>query len=95
VSEKEIPMGMFRVEVEAVGNHGCQREKQEGETVEGCGDENCTDCITREYIAKLKAKASVSKATITHWPTDPEPHIVDDLLTKTRSKPFGKPFVVG
>jgi hypothetical protein len=80
---------MFRVEVEAVGNHGCQREKKAGEEVTGCGDAACTDCITRAYVEALKGKGtSVSKATITHWPNQPEPHIIDDLLTKSRSRPF-------
>lgn len=85
-------MGTFRVEVQAVGNHGCQRDKGD-ETIEGCGLAGCTDCVAREFLAKLQATgASVERATIEHWPHQtPKPGPVDNLLTKTRDKSFGAP----
>ena len=83
-------MGQFRVTVVAVGNHGCQREigKQIGAIVEGCGNGNCTDCITRDYIKSLRASgASVSEASIHHWPSQ-QGEVLDNLITKLRTGSF-------
>lgn len=81
-------MGQFVVHVDAVGNHGCQREVKDGEVVAGCGQPGCTDCVTRRYLADLKAtSATVSTATITHWPGS-ESEVRDDLLTGLRSGSF-------
>lgn len=90
-------MGTFRVEVQAMGGHGCVREAKDGATVAGCGNETCPDCITREYIAKLK-KTGVSfvpstnpdndgYARLTHWPGHPD-SVVDNLLTGIRKGSF-------
>jgi hypothetical protein len=66
---KETTMGDFRIEVNAIGGHGCQRNVKDGETVFGCGAMNCPDCLTAEYIAKLqRSGAHVKDATLTHWP---------------------------
>jgi hypothetical protein len=81
-------MGTFNVSVQAVGNHGCQREKKDGEEVAGCGLPGCVDCITREFVAKLKSSgASFDFATLTHWPGQPS-EVRDDLLTKKRKGSF-------
>ena len=61
-------MGTFRVMVTAVGGHGCQRDKNGADVITGCGEPSCPDCITREYVRKLKQCASVSEAIIHHWP---------------------------
>jgi len=64
-------MGDFRIVVEACGGHGCCREVKNGGMVEGCKQPYCPDCVTREYVAKLKSMGcSVSKAELTHWPHD-------------------------
>lgn len=81
-------MGTFVVSVQAVGGHGCQRDKKDGEVVEGCGQPTCPDCIARGFVADLKKSgASVDKATLTHWPGDPS-EVVDDLVTKVRKGSF-------
>lgn len=91
-------MGTFRVEVQAVGGHGCQREVKDGGVVTGCGQPSCPDCITREYVAKLKATGTSfsfgstdpnhsSYAKLTHWPGQ-EIAVVDDLLTGVRTGSF-------
>lgn len=94
-------MGTFRVEVQAVGGHGCQREVKDGGTVEGCGSPSCPDCITREFVGKLKASGasfwtgnpdlpqpnSDGYARITHWPGQ-SGTVVDDLLTRIRHGSF-------
>lgn len=65
-------MGDFRVEVNAVGGHGCCRDSRDGETVYGCGHVSCPDCITARYIAEMmRAGVAVNHATITHWPGQP------------------------
>ena len=90
-------MGTFRVEVQAVGGHGCQRELRDGAVVAGCGQPGCPDCITREYVAKLKASGAsfwestdpnnTGYARLTHWPGQTS-EVKDDLLTGVRSGSF-------
>jgi hypothetical protein len=81
-------MGMFRVSVQAVGGHGCQRDLKDGQEVAGCGQPTCPDCIARGFVDELKRTGtSVEKATLTHWPDTPS-QVVDDLLTKVRSGSF-------
>ena len=82
-------MGLFRVEVEAVGGHGCQRNIGDGQQVQNyCGSPGCPDCIAREFVRSLKRTgAMVQKAVLTHWPgTSTE--VRDDLLSGTRSGKF-------
>lgn len=87
-------MGKFRVTVEAVGNHGCARDEHRNhpkQDVIGCGFPGCTDCITREYVEKMKASgASVTEATIHHWPglQGGDAEVLDNLLTKKRIGSF-------
>ncbi len=80
-------MGQFRVEVIAVGGHGCQREVKDGGIVTGCGQATCPDCVTREYVAKMRASNSVEKAELTHWPGTPG-EVRDNLLTGVRTGSF-------
>ena len=89
-------MGDFRLIVEAAGSHGCERDKGDGDHVVGCDRPGCVDCIAREYVRRLKrAGAIVSKAALTHWPSDMqnrnyslENEVRDDLLTGLRSGKF-------
>ena len=81
-------MGNYRVEVNAVGGHGCQREVKDGGTVYGCGRRDCPDCTAREFVAELKRRGnSVSSATLTHWPGEPS-EVQDNLLTGIRKGSF-------
>jgi len=85
-------MGTFRVDVQAVGGHGCQRDVKDGEVVQGCGKPNCPDCIVREFVGKLKAISVFSygvecHAKLIHWPGQPN-EVVDDLLTGIRKGNF-------
>lgn len=81
-------MGTFRIEVEAVGGHGCQREIKDGGTVDGCGHPSCPDCMARGFVKDLKEKGnSVLSAKLTHWPGD-KSEVRDDLLTGVRSGSF-------
>ena len=81
-------MGKFVVNVQAVGGHGCQREKKDGETVEGCGLPACPDCAARGLVKTLKSMGcSIESATLTHWPGDPST-VVDDLLSGKRTGSF-------
>lgn len=81
-------MGEFQVTVTAVGGHGCQRELGDGEHVVGCERPNCPDCITREFVRRLKRSgATVSEATLLHWPREVG-QVRDDLLTGARRGTF-------
>lgn len=60
-------MGLFRVELEATGGHGCQREVGDGGTVYGCRRMDCPDCITADYVERMKQFSGL-EAKIIHWP---------------------------
>ena len=87
-------MGDYRVVIEAMGGHGCQREKGDGDTILGCERHGCPDCMTRELVRRLKrAGERVNKAEITHWPADLPGYsltseVRDDLLTGKRTGSF-------
>lgn len=84
-------MGDFRIEITAVGGHGCDRAAKEGEPLspgrawpDSHDPEACPDCLAADFVAKLQRVASVNSATYTHWPSSTP--IVDDLLTRKRAK---------
>lgn len=87
-------MGDFRIVIEALGGHGCQREKGDGETVIGCERTGCPDCMARELVRRLKRSGTTVKvAEIKHWPADmpgytTERQVTDDLLTGVRTGAF-------
>jgi hypothetical protein len=82
-------VGQFKVEVIAVGPHGCDRETKDGETVEPCGnEERCPDCMTRALVDTIKESGmEIEKATFTHWPGTAS-EVEDDLLTGKRKGSF-------
>lgn len=94
-------MGTFRVEIQAVGNHGCHREIGDGGTVaDYCNNPSCVDCITREFVKNLAAAGAFFQAAgatpqpdvdgyarLTHWPGQPSA-VVDDLQTGVRKGSF-------
>lgn len=62
-------MGDFRIEVNATGGHGCQRELKDGADVKDCGNPSCPDCIARRFVKELVEKGSmVRDALLIHWP---------------------------
>lgn len=63
-------MGQFKLEIVAVGGHGCQREKKDGELLYGCGRQDCPDCAFFSLVADFARRtgANVESATETHWP---------------------------
>lgn len=94
-------MGDFRITIEALGGHGCQREIKDGGHVVGCERRDCPDCMARELVRRMKrAGMTLHKAEIVHWPHDfVPPHggtptysleqeVRDDLLTGQRHGSF-------
>ena len=90
-------MGDFRIIVDAVGGHGCQREVKDGGAVkDDCGQPSCPDCAARGFITKLKAQGcSVAAAKLYHWPQIMADGLlrerggpIDDLLSGKRSGSF-------
>lgn len=81
-------MGDFRIEVNATGGHGCQREKGNKSKIERCGDSNCPDCLARTFVEMLKTRGVLVKdALLIHWPNS-SPIIVDNLNDGTRYGDF-------
>lgn len=81
-------MGEFRVTLVGTGNHGCNREKKDGEFVVGCELPGCIDCIIRECVRRLKrTHARMDRADLIHFP-DTDYKVLDDLLAGVRVGEF-------
>lgn len=92
-------MGNFRLEINAVGGHGCARTTRDEPTDNaflaafgktairrffGCNNMYCPDCKFREFVRELKRLGvDVKSATETHWPGEPS-EVVDDVLNQVR-----------
>ena len=75
-------MGQFKIEVTAVGGHGCRREPKQGDRVYGCRRMDCPDCAFADFVERLRANgrgSNIEKATFTHWPGTPE-QVVDEAV---------------
>lgn len=96
-------MGDFRIIIDAVGGHGQDRSKKDGEvvdfTIESAGypsNPNTPEAMAQKFVEELKAKGvNVQKAKVVHWPADNYPEqreagkeVVDDLLTGVRTNNF-------
>lgn len=78
-------MGQYKIEVTAVGGHGCDRAAKEGERLMGCRRRGCPDCDAAAFVEELRKSQSVESATFTHWPGTPG-EVVDDMLAPARKK---------
>ena len=78
-----------RIDIEVNGTHGCQRDIKDGQQVKvPCDDPNCPDCLTRKFVADLKAQGhTLLKADFLNWPGQPT-EVRDDLLTGIRHGSF-------
>lgn len=95
-------MGDFRIIIDAVGGHGQDREKKDGETVDfthsgsGYHSSKNPEAIAQVLIAALQGTGcSIQGAKVIHWPSDNYPdqreagkEIVDDLITGKRTNNF-------
>jgi len=86
-------MGTFKIEIIAVGGHGVDRSKKDGEQVDfNEGGDSTPDSLAKEFVELLKSKGCSFDyeghgATITHWPGQ-ESEVKDDLLTGVRTGNF-------
>lgn len=92
-------MGDFRIVIDAVGGHGQDRNKKNGEIVDFSeGGDGSPEAIALKAIELMKAAGiNPEKAYIIHWPLDNyegqlkngrSNQIVDDLLTGKRTGSF-------
>lgn len=90
-------MGDFKIVIHAVGSHGVDREKKDGQVVDFHKEgPNTPDALAKEFVELLKSKGisfgQDGSATITHWPKEyynrEKDGPVDDLLTGTRKGNF-------
>lgn len=69
-------MGDFRIIIDAIGGHGQDRDKKDGQQVDFTGDNNwhsatTPEAIAQTFIAALRgAGVNVTDAKIVHWPAD-------------------------
>lgn len=71
-------MGNYRIEIEAVGGHGCNREAKAGQVVAGCQKMGCPDCELRRLLdALVRNGSSLTIARFVNWPGSPE-EVVDE-----------------
>lgn len=78
-------MGTYRIEITAVGGHGCDRAAKEGDELKRCGQPSCPDCSALAFVDELKKSQNVQEATLTHWPAQSS-EVRDDLLTGRRRR---------
>jgi hypothetical protein len=76
-------MGNFKIEIEAVGGHGIQREVKQGEIIPyDAAHPNEPDVLAKRFVEEFARSNSMVSAKLIHWP-DTTP-IVDNLLTGIR-----------
>lgn len=85
-------MGNFKIEIEAVGNHGIDREAKQGSVIayRTFADDVPSNGLSSfepdeqaaQFVRQLKFANTIASAKLIHWP-DTTP-IVDDLLTGVR-----------
>lgn len=78
-------MGDFRIIIHAVGGHGQDRGKGNGEFVDFEADNpNAPEAIVKRAVEELKATGNrVVEATVHHWPNS-DHQVLDNLLTGER-----------
>lgn len=85
-------MGHFKIEIFAIGGHGQDRGKKDGEEVYFFeGGRNSPDAIAKTCVNELQ-KAGIyfgfdSYARIIHWPGQPT-EVIDNLVTGIRTGNF-------
>lgn len=76
-------MGNFKIEIEAVGGHGTQREVKQGEIIPyDAAHPGEPDVMAKRFVEEFATHNNVISAKLIHWP-DTTP-IVDNLLTGIR-----------
>lgn len=54
-------MGAYKIEILAVGGHGCERKAKQGDKLHArCRRMDCPDCVAYEFIQTLRAKGMLS-----------------------------------
>lgn len=79
-------MGNFKIEINAVGGHGDDRDAMPGEQLRLSDHAHTPDRRAYDYVQQLKDAGFFSNggsALFTHWPGEPG-EVVDDLLTGKR-----------
>jgi hypothetical protein len=80
-------MGNFRIVINAVGDHGQDRGKSSGDTVNFYAGGNTTpDALAKSLTEFLRWNGCIlQSAEIIHWP-DSETSVTDDLMTGIRNR---------
>jgi hypothetical protein len=91
-------MGDFRIVIDAVGGHGQDRDKKDGEVVDfsNGGNDRTPESVAQRLVNAMQANGvQITSAKVIHWPADNYPEqreagkeIVDCLLTGVRKGSF-------
>lgn len=68
-------MGDFRIVIDAVGGHGQDRTKKDGDVVNFSADYDLApEAIAEKFVTTLQASGcSIQGAKVIHWPADNYP----------------------
>lgn len=82
-------MGTFRIEIEAVGGHGVERDVKDGEVVNHFSEGMQTpDALAKHFVQFLESNGiHPDSAKLIHWPGQ-DGEVTDDLLTGIRTGNF-------
>ncbi len=82
-------MGNYRIVIDAVGGHGVDRSKKDGEVVNHYAEGRTTPDAIAKTLAHLASDLglSINDAKLIHWPGE-ESEVTDNLLTGIRAGSF-------
>jgi hypothetical protein len=83
-------VGKFRIEIEAAGGHGCERDQGDGKQFRGCQRMGCPDCEALEFFEVALRRYSNVSGRIIHWPDEPS-EVRDEFVN---GNPGGPPLAL-
>jgi hypothetical protein len=80
-------VGQFRLEISAIGAHGCERKAHQGDKLYNrCGKFGCADCMAYDFVQMLRVRGfTIEGARFVHFPGASQ-EVIDDLLVNERKR---------
>jgi hypothetical protein len=78
MQRRSLDVADFKIEIEGIGDHGCDRSAKDGKHCAPCHQMGCPDCELRRHLNSFYMGGTVKSARMIHYPgTDHE--IVDEF----------------